>query len=215
MKIMITKEEFDIIVKKFRQSQYNNRSIHSGQWVLFDGSETKNICFVCRYEKTREQTEPWVVYGRSRGYTDRCYFAKIDQLTPCAISVKNRLVEFALYKLYSKLYANSNDGSLNDILFRPGTSMFEDLETNVLVDVLLIPKVRNAASDDEAINVVYKTLNKTMRSKIDTNHFDHVFSDVCNITRQDMKTLYRNETATIICRFLEDFKIANKWCGLM
>lgn len=215
MKIMITKEEFYIIVKKFRQSQYNNRSIHSGQWVLFDGSETKNICFVCRYEKTREQTEPWVVYGRSRGYTDRCYFAKIDQLTPCAISVKNRLVEFALYKLYSKLFANSNSGSLNDILFRSGTSMFEDLETNVLVDILLIPKVRNAASDEEAIEVVNKALDKTMRSKINTNPFDHVFSSAFDITKQDMNKMYRNETATIVRRFLEDFEIANKWCGLM
>lgn len=212
---MITKKEFDIMVKKYNQSQYNSRSIHSGQWVLFDGSETKNICFVCRYEKAREQTEPWVVYGRSRSYTDRCYFAQIDQLTPCAINVKNRLVEFALYKLYSKLYTNSNGGSLNDILFRPGTSMFEDLETNVLVDILLIRKVRNAASDEDAIEAVNKALNKTMSSKINTNQFDHVFSSACVVTKKDMEILYRNETTTIIRRFLEDFEIANKWCGLM
>lgn len=212
---MITKEEFNKMATKYRQSQLDNRGIHAGQWVHFDFSDTKNICFVCRYEKSREQTEPWVVYGRKRSYTDICYFAKIDQLTPCAISVKNRLVKFALYKLYDKLITNSNDGFINDIAFRPGTSIFEDLETNVLVDILLIKKVRNATSDKEAIEVVNKALNKTMRSKINTNHFDHVFSCVCDITRQDMKVLYRNETATIICRFLEDFENANKWCGLM
>lgn len=212
---MITKEEFNKMATKYKQSQLHNRGIYAGQWVHFDFSDTKNICFVCRYEKSREQTEPWVIYGRSPSYTDRCYYAKIKNLTPLKISARNRLVEFALYKLYDKLITNSKNGFINDVVFRPGSSMFEDLETNVLVDILLITKVRNASSEEDAIEAVNKALDKTMRSKINTTHFDHVFSGACDFTRQDMEKMYRNETVTIIRRFLEDFDIANKWCGLM